>query len=365
MKPQSEHLSNAQIEQYGKRASGAGPETDDWVEQHLDDCPPCRSRMLDFQRTRFALLPNPKVNKASTPDCSSEDDLRNLAAGLYPDPKAAELKAHAATCDHCGPLLQEYIEDFSDESSPEEQAFLERLRSSSPKWQEKTARKMLSAGAEETTQSPRVKRVGVRRWVLGFSFVLLVAAGAAWLYPLLVLHKANLAVEAEYRKGRPMEYRVAGVPYGPYARELGSHEIAPIIVIPNPERTPLLTANADLLHGEINNAKSTLEKALNKDKSLSLLNNLAVAYAMEADAIRPTSEEAKKRQHEIYLYALAITGRVLSDNSSDATALFNRALILDRVGRRSEAPALLKQIEQVEQDIGWRQEAEAKLQLMR
>src|ERR1041385_2858270 len=107
---QSEHLSNAQIEQYGKRASGAGPDTEAWVDQHLDDCSSCRSRVLDFQRTRFALLPDPKVNKASSSDCPSEDDLRNLAAGLSPDPKAAQLKTHAATCDRCGPLLHEYIE---------------------------------------------------------------------------------------------------------------------------------------------------------------------------------------------------------------------------------------------------------------
>jgi len=141
---QSEHLSNAQIEQYGKRAPGAEPETEARVDQHLDDCPSCRSRVLDFQRTRFGLLPDPKVNKVSTSDCSSEDDLRNLAAGLYPDPKAAELKAHAATCGRCGPLLQEYIEDFSDESSPEEQAFLDKLRTASPEFRQQKALEMLN-----------------------------------------------------------------------------------------------------------------------------------------------------------------------------------------------------------------------------
>jgi len=132
VKQQSEHLSNAQIEQYGKRASGAGSETEDWVDQHLDDCPSCRSRVLDFQRTRFALLPDPKVNTASSPNCPCEEDLRNLAAGLCAEPISKKLKAHASNCERCGPLLQEYIEDFSDESSPEEQAFLDRLRTASP-----------------------------------------------------------------------------------------------------------------------------------------------------------------------------------------------------------------------------------------
>jgi len=47
---QSEHLSNAQIEEYGSPASGAGAETEERVEQHLADCPSCRSRVLEFQQ---------------------------------------------------------------------------------------------------------------------------------------------------------------------------------------------------------------------------------------------------------------------------------------------------------------------------
>ncbi|HEY2913111.1 MAG TPA: hypothetical protein VGK21_07110, partial [Candidatus Angelobacter sp.] len=135
MNQRSEHLSNAQIEQYGKRASGAGPETEAWVETHLDDCSSCRSRVLEFQRTQFALLPDSKVTTVSSPNCPSEDDLRTLAAGLCSDSLASELTAHAAACGHCGPLLQEYQEDFSDDVTPEEQTALAQLRSASPAWQ--------------------------------------------------------------------------------------------------------------------------------------------------------------------------------------------------------------------------------------
>ena len=192
------------------------------IEAHLDGCPTCRSRLLDFQRTHFALLADPKfvisrdanskdtdpakstdagalgyyealrcnafcpkacrlsrfadskfadsnfagpkfadakfkdpkftdpkhltdqqVNTASTPDCPSADDLRQLSAGLLPDPVADKLTRHAATCDHCGPLLRAYTEDFSDDFSPEEQAVLANLQSSSAAWQKKTARQMI------------------------------------------------------------------------------------------------------------------------------------------------------------------------------------------------------------------------------
>ena len=132
MNQRFEHLSDAQIEQFGKRASGAGPETEAWVETHLDDCPSCRSRVLEFQRTQFALLPDPKVNTVSSSNCPCEEDLRNLAAGLCSEPIANKLTAHAAACGRCGPLLREYQEDFSDESSPEEQTALAQLRTASP-----------------------------------------------------------------------------------------------------------------------------------------------------------------------------------------------------------------------------------------
>jgi CHAT domain-containing protein len=99
--------------------------------------------VLEFQRTRLALFADPNVNTVPKPDCPSEADLRYLAAGLCSEPITQKLKAHAATCNHCGPLLQEYTEDFSDNFTPEEQAGLDQLNSASPEWQRQAARKML------------------------------------------------------------------------------------------------------------------------------------------------------------------------------------------------------------------------------
>ncbi len=151
MNRQSEHLSRAQIENYGSQSSGAGPEADAWIENHLADCPSCRSRVLDFQRTHFALSPDPKVNNGITSDCPSENDLRNLAADLCSADQAAKSTSHAATCKRCGPLLQAYTEDFSDDFSPEERTALEQLNSASPAWQQAQARKMLQTASTGTT----------------------------------------------------------------------------------------------------------------------------------------------------------------------------------------------------------------------
>ncbi|MGZ4900788.1 MAG: hypothetical protein ACXV8X_14115, partial [Candidatus Angelobacter sp.] len=191
MTEQSEHLSSAQIENYGNRSSVAGPESaqrdehqrvddqrlndqnfvdqqpsnqrsddpqpgdqrsndqnleDQRVEAHLADCPSCRNRLLDFHRAHFTLLVEPadlRLRTVSTPECPPDDALRQLAAGLSPNDVATKLTQHAATCDHCGPLLKTYTEDFSDDFSPEEQAVLNNLQSSSASWQKNTAREML------------------------------------------------------------------------------------------------------------------------------------------------------------------------------------------------------------------------------
>jgi hypothetical protein len=188
---QSEHLSSAQIENYGNRTSGAGPDAaqgderqrvddqhlhgqsidDQHVEAHLADCPSCRNRLLDFHRAHFALLAGVSapsgteatdsigkelslgdarrpadalLRTSSTPECPSNDDLRQLAAGLSPDAVAAKITQHAATCDHCGPLLRTFTEDFSDDFTPEEQAALASLQSGSEGWQKALAKKMAS-----------------------------------------------------------------------------------------------------------------------------------------------------------------------------------------------------------------------------
>ena len=113
------------------------------------------------------------------------------------------------------------------------------------------------------------------------------------------------------------------------------------------------------------NAKLILEEALRHHRSLPLLNNLAVAYAMEADNVKPANEEERKQQRKIYDQALQLTEEILDKNSSDPAALFNQALILERLDKKQKAIEDLEKLGRIEQDLGWRKEAAEKLQLLR
>jgi len=157
---QFEHLSDAQIENYGDR-TGAGPnqpDIDQAMETHLSSCDACRARVLAFHRSRFGLMqgPNSTSPESPTPECPSEDTLRKLAVGLAAPADSAALMQHAAQCDHCGPILRAYTEDLSDELSAADAALLNQINSASASWHNKIARQLAQAASAEPVSSPSV-----------------------------------------------------------------------------------------------------------------------------------------------------------------------------------------------------------------
>jgi tetratricopeptide (TPR) repeat protein len=356
---QSGHLTDGQIEQYGNTVSPTQPEAKDrehQIEAHLDDCETCRQRVLVAQRLRFALLMEPNVSSGEkarnpgsagpAPDCPSEDDLRNLAAGLYPDEQAFKLTQHAANCDHCGPLLRMYTEDFSEDLSDDDRASLAKLKSASAGGQKKLVEAMLAALRGRSA----AERNFSWKLILAPSVVAVCAVVAfVWLYPWWATNRARETVSSEYRRGRPMSYRAADVPYGPVNTEMGATVQLPAIEVPNPRRLPLVAANAAFLNRDPSLAKSILEDAYQHgDDSQFVLDDLVVAYAWEADRSGRKSDFEK---------ALEFSGKALGKYPNDSTVYFNRALILEQLGKRDAAIAALRKFLTLEEDPNWKSEA--------
>ncbi|HEY2913953.1 MAG TPA: hypothetical protein VGK21_11385, partial [Candidatus Angelobacter sp.] len=55
-------------------------------------------------------------------DCPEESTLQEVAAEMASAETSTRVLQHASQCDRCGPLLRQYLEDFSDELSPEIEA---------------------------------------------------------------------------------------------------------------------------------------------------------------------------------------------------------------------------------------------------
>ncbi len=404
MNEQSEHLSNAQIENYGDRTSGAGPDADreaEQVEAHLQGCSSCRSRVLDFQRTRFALLADPKqptdrpVNPASSPDCPSEDDLRQLAAGLLPEAVGAKLTRHAATCDHCGPLLRIYTEDFSDDFSQEEQAVLSSLQSSSARWQKKTAQQMLgaaratSAGAKTGATSAETNAGAAiaispaegpsalaGRSPLFWKWIIPAAAAACALIAFGIWYsqrdtpeKVEKLLAQAYTEQRTMEMRIPGAEYSDISQKR-SGEPESILNLPASlrksaelidsqlKKTPddpnwlLLKARLELLEWNYKQALSVLDK-IDDTKTLESLE----MRTTRALALYQQAELEPERRAQTYGEVINLFGKTLQSTPDDPTALFDRALACEKIYAYECASADFEHLLKIDTASGWSEEA--------
>ena len=397
MNQQSEHLSSAQVEEYGSQASGTGPETEERVERHLADCPSCRSRVLEFQRTHLALLADPNVKTAPKSDCPSEADLRNLAAGLCSEPIALKLKAHASTCDHCGPVLREYTEDFSDNFTPEEQAVLDQLSSASPKWQLQAAREMLQqsgSGSSATgdnaataaysdqygsalepakLQAKPVRRLLPWKWIVASAAAAACAVIAFGIAGILYARrdtpqKAEGYLAQSYTKQRTMDVRWPGAEWGGLQETRGPSES--IVSKPGPfidavkmikdhetassDDSKWLRARAEveILEGNPRYAIQLLNPAVQANPdSVPLMLDLAMAYSQQ---FRNSGDHSDPPN------AIQQLANVLKKEPENRTALFNLALAYADNEMWDEAVTTWDRYLLIETDPQWAAEARGK-----
>ena len=497
MNEQSEHLSNAQIENYGDRAFGAGSGADheaEQIEAHLDGCPTCRSRLLDFQRTHFALLADPEfvtskdanlkdtdrkstdagpsdtgpsdatlsapkladsrfadskfadsnfadakfidpkftdpkhltdqqVNTASTPDCPSADDLRQLSAGLLPDPVADKLTRHAATCDHCGPLLRTYTEDFSDDFSPEEQAVLANLQSSSAAWQKKTAQQMIAAAAASAagsantatayasspsanaaastaaatstdatakaeptfllpdSSSPNRKSsayAGRKIFSWRWAFPAATAACAAiafsiWFTQRDTPEKVEKLLAQAYTEQRTMEMRI---PYAAHAdiRQKRSGEPESILNLPVSFRKSAELIDLQLKKNHDDPGWLLLKARLellewNYKQALAVLDKIDDTKTLASPEMRMTRALAlyqqadwePERRDQTYGEVINLFGKTLQSTPDDPVALFDRALACEKIYAYECASADFEHLLKIDPASGWSEEVKEHL----
>ncbi len=428
-----EHLSDAQLEQFGTATTGSsgqatsspgnvagssadavgpagnavGPLTDAEIERHLEDCPECRTRLLQHQRLHFAPLVDPSVKSEPSPGCPSNETLQNLAAGLPVAPAdPAQLVQHAAECDHCGPLLKQYTEIFSDDLSPEDVALLSQLKTSTPEWQSATVAKMqaaaggkpqvatASARAQEsvsaTGQQPaksakpttgsadstgaKLFRFPSLKWVLipAAAAACAVIAFSVWWTQRDTPEKVEKLLAQAYTEQRTMEMRWPGAAYAPLkvqragdgTQPLGSKSLLKAELAiredlekPSPSAAVLRTkGEAALLRFDFRSAIESFESAFREaPESTALLHDLALAHYQAAEY-----GDQQFRQEE-YARALEYMSTALKQDPNNLTILFNRAILNEKLDFLSQSAADWERLLQLERDQSWRAEAERKL----
>ncbi len=165
MNRQLGHLSDGQIQECANTSPGGGAQE---IEAHLSECEFCLDRLLQWQRTHLKNLESKGMRTEPYAECPPESVLQEVAAEMAAPETATHILQHAAQCDHCGPLLTRYLQEFSEELSPEIEEMIQQLPISQPKWQRKKAREIVRNSPKQEERVSFWKRVGDWWAAVGF-----------------------------------------------------------------------------------------------------------------------------------------------------------------------------------------------------
>jgi hypothetical protein len=234
------------------------------MEAHLSECEFCLERLLKWQRIQLQRFETVGMMQEPYPECPGENEVQEVAAQMATPEATARILQHAAQCDHCGPLLKQYLQAFSEEPLPEIEALLQQLPSSRPGWKKKKAREIARqiSGAKSSKQFQEASPAwwfALRPRILtgAVALVSLSVALYAWGPAMLEawqLKKAKKLVSQAYAKHRVTEMRQTAAVHGVYqddSGKMGSKDDAD-----------------DLKHPELNRAWSNLSDRLNSGGKL-------------------------------------------------------------------------------------------------
>jgi CHAT domain-containing protein/cytochrome c-type biogenesis protein CcmH/NrfG len=308
-------------------------------------------------------------------NCLSEGEWVKAAAGLLEETEAKERMHHAAQCGQCGPLLKAATRSLSDETSPDEEAVLARLRSARPEWQSQMA------GTLRTMERPPVsaRAVTLRAMfrllrpvylVPGFAVLILLCWLAARFW--LPVSSEQLLAQA-YTQHRTLEARIPGAEYAPLRVERGSGASnlnkppslleAEAIIAKNLQKDPndpkwlQARARADLLDGNYDSAIKSLDRALERHPdSPQLLSDLGAAYFERGETGDRAIDDGR---------AIEYLSKALSVSPDDPVALFNRALAYERMFLYAQATTDWEHYLRVDPKGAWSDDVRKRLEAIR
>jgi len=377
LKPGDQHLTEDELDHLAgisplDRHAGVQMDSSDQSSVgHLNECENCRSRIDQrIAAARSLALLKAPVSQIRGGDCPSDEEWMNAAAGLAEEDVSRKMLDHATSCDHCGPLFRELVQQFSDSASSEETEMVASLSSNSAEWQHKLASRLsVSSGVPKTKAQAPIGFWFLKWRALGFTAAATAAVLTWVLFPRPQQRVEKLIAQA-YTERRNLEPRIPGAEFGPVRVERTtqtSHMDSPSSLLEaekeiagnlakNPSDPFWLQsrARAELLEGNYEGAIGALREALAaKPDSSTLLIDLATAYSQRADA-SGSSEDVGR--------AIDLLGKALQVSPRDPVALFNRALISRKALLFSQAIEDWQNYLEVEPTGKWADEARSRME---
>jgi CHAT domain-containing protein/cytochrome c-type biogenesis protein CcmH/NrfG len=349
-RPADQHLTQDELEflissgasqEWESSPSGLEPEG---IVSHSAQCEKCRLLAASYAavQARMGSLRSGRLSPRQV-DCPSDEQWVFVAAGLLPAEQAEKNMQHAANCDHCGPLLRLAAEDFANELTPDEESLLAGLESGHDEW-----RKGLAGRLSNMKRDPGREAIAETHWWtlvyrprLVFSAISVLLIGlAAWWFVWPQPHRTvDRLLAAAYSQRRTIALRIPGANYAPLKVERGTEQSrldrppelleAEAIIARNLSKHPedaswfQAKGRADLLEGDYDSAIKSFQRAREtQSSSAPLLADLASAYFQRAEATDRAID---------YANSIELLSEVLAREPDNQIALFNRAIVLERM----------------------------------
>lgn len=399
MRPADSHLRPEELEMLLFKAADSRDGQADRAlradaEQHLSGCLVCQSRAEKYRKAEddLNMLDAGRGNSVGGSlgsqgvECPGEEVWRLLAAGLLESDQTARYASHAATCDWCGKLLKESMEDMAKDVTQEERQALSELPIASAEWQSAMAKELSDRSqsfrertlpeqpiihATQRSASPARKSI-LRGWNLAWA-----SAGLALLFMIFWFtwwrtetSKVNVLLAQAYTQQRKIELRMPWAGYGTLVVERGGGKqdlpgqfytaegIIKTQLAAHPKDPVWLQAQAraHLLEWKYEKALEEINEALNvRPDDPMLLQDRATAFFEQA-------EKSGLQSHIYYDDAVEDLSKILKANPNDPVALLNRAILYEKLQLLPDAIADLEKYLSLDPSGPWAEEARIRLQ---
>jgi CHAT domain-containing protein len=263
---------------------------------------------------------------------------------------------------------------LSNSVSQDEELALSSLSSGQREWQQRVSRELansvetLKQGPATAGQERRMKHVAWK-WAFAASLLLVTSGVVSWLLWPVPEREADRLIAEAYSKQRTIELRMGDAKHGPLRIERGAgvsrmshpeallHAEALVAkeITAHPDAPFWLQARGriDLLEGNYDAAIVSLHQALDHSpESREIKTDLASAYF----------QRAEQQEHPVdYRQSLELLSKALEREKDEPVALFNRAVVLERLYLYSQAVGDWQHYLRVEPSGLWAEEARQRL----
>ncbi|HEU4415274.1 MAG TPA: CHAT domain-containing tetratricopeptide repeat protein [Candidatus Angelobacter sp.] len=302
-------------------------------------------------------------------NCPGDEVLQELAAGISSPELAAQIMPHVARCETCGPAFRRYLQEFSDETSPENARIRAQLQSSKPKWQKKLVRDAIG----RPRKAPWMKLVPA---LVMLGLVVAAIFAAPGLMGEYKIHQAQKQTAEAFAARRTTKMRLTSAAfsdYKPFPTVLGNDGGRELDEIPAELASASSTAseklqakNADPRWLQVQGrallweaTPASLEKA-EKDFETAKASGLN-SPSLDIDLAATFFERDSKAEHPNLQRSLNLLSEVLSrpalNNEDRASALYDLAIAYEKTQAWDLAVATWEKFLQAEPSGAWASDA--------